>query len=307
MLMLMSNGVDVDWSVISVVDPEERGGAFAYTVGLAERGLCELHVWARPTHGQDPGLDFELSPRDMQHVLGRGAEGQVLGSFGPGSTFTIPFDGGTSEGHFSAGLPLPREQLDAFQAAPGAMVIPVRWELRRPPEGPLLDADPTTAARIRAQTHRFSSEAEPQIAIDTSAHQRFGPWTPAVTALSATLRRRPEHVVDEIEEHAGAIRHEMSATLPVIKAAARMAGRSEVVEHCCSRAQEDALMIAAEGVDMTDDGDGIDPYEYRRSVQRATTTALSISYAAVATWDLLDDATAARALTVVDAILTNID
>ena len=66
-------------------------------------------------------------------------------------------------------------------------------------------------------------------------------------------------------------------------------------------------MIAAEGVDMTDDGDGIDPYEYRRSVQRATTTALSISYAAVATWDLLDDATAARALTVVDAILTNID
>lgn len=305
--MLMSNGVDVDWSVISVFDPEERGGAFAYTVGLAERGLCELHVWARPTHGQDPGLDFELSPRDMQYVLNRSAEGQVLGSFGPGSTFAIYFDGGSSEGCFSAGLPLPKEQLDAHQAAPGAMVIPIRWELRRPPEGQNLDVDPVIAARIRTQTHRFSSEVEPQITIDTSAHQRFGPWTPAVEALSATLRRRPEHVVYEIGGPAGVIRHEMSATLPVITAAARSAGRSKAIEHCRSRAHEDALMIAAEGVDMTDDGDGIDPYEYRRSIQRATTHALSISYAAVATWDLLDDATAARALTVVDAIFANVD
>ena len=50
-----------DWQVTAVFDPEGGGRDFAYSVGLTDRGLPELHLWARPSLGDDPGADWKLS------------------------------------------------------------------------------------------------------------------------------------------------------------------------------------------------------------------------------------------------------
>ena len=47
-----------DWMVQSVFDPDGEGHDFAYTIGLFESGLPELHLWARPSLGEDPGEDW---------------------------------------------------------------------------------------------------------------------------------------------------------------------------------------------------------------------------------------------------------
>lgn len=46
------------WKVHAIFDTKGQGGDFAYTVGLHERGLPELHMWARPSEGLDPGEDW---------------------------------------------------------------------------------------------------------------------------------------------------------------------------------------------------------------------------------------------------------
>ena len=52
------------WEVQIVFDPDGTGADFAYTIGLHTRGLPELHIWARPSLGDDPGADWMLSTRD---------------------------------------------------------------------------------------------------------------------------------------------------------------------------------------------------------------------------------------------------
>ena len=58
-----------DWQVTAVFDPDGKGKDFAYTVGLFERELPELHLWARPSLGDDPGADWKFSPRDCCGIL----------------------------------------------------------------------------------------------------------------------------------------------------------------------------------------------------------------------------------------------
>lgn len=53
------------WKVQAVFDPEGRGGDFAYTIGMHSVGLPELHLWARPTRGDDPAPDWKFSSRDL--------------------------------------------------------------------------------------------------------------------------------------------------------------------------------------------------------------------------------------------------
>ena len=58
-----------DWQVQSVFDPDGEGHDFAYTIGLHERGLPELHIWARPPIGDDPGEDWMFSCNDRCRIL----------------------------------------------------------------------------------------------------------------------------------------------------------------------------------------------------------------------------------------------
>jgi hypothetical protein len=41
------------WLVQGVFDPDVKGQNFSHTIGLDERGLPELHLWASPTNGHD--------------------------------------------------------------------------------------------------------------------------------------------------------------------------------------------------------------------------------------------------------------
>ena len=122
---------ELGWLVIAVFDPDGEGADFAYTVGLHELGLPELHLWARPTDGTDPGLDFALSAADRGYLLNGWARRLAAGELGVGSRFSVPFDGGACFGQFEMRRPVPPLAVDAFQAATDATVIPVHWSLHR--------------------------------------------------------------------------------------------------------------------------------------------------------------------------------
>ncbi|GAA0969974.1 hypothetical protein [Nocardioides aquaticus] len=42
------------WRVNAIFDPDGEGGDFGYTVGLATRDVPELHLWSRPSLGDNP-------------------------------------------------------------------------------------------------------------------------------------------------------------------------------------------------------------------------------------------------------------
>lgn len=121
----------IPWKVMAVFDPDGTGSDFAYTVGLADIGFAELHVWARPTDGTDPGLDFCLSSRDMGYLLNQWAAEHLDGDLDVGSTFTVDFDGGAAKGHFVAADVVSAIDVDAFAAGDDTPVIPLRWSLER--------------------------------------------------------------------------------------------------------------------------------------------------------------------------------
>jgi hypothetical protein len=72
----------------------EVSGDFACTVGLADRDLPELHTWARPSEGDDPGFDWMLSDRDRHGVLMDFADDFVAGRVQVGSRRTQVYDDG---------------------------------------------------------------------------------------------------------------------------------------------------------------------------------------------------------------------
>jgi len=88
------------WKVQAVFDPEGRGGDFAYTIGLHSRGLPELHLWARPTRGDDPAPDWKFSSRDLGALLNEFARLQLSGDLVVGSVVERSFDGGLARVRF---------------------------------------------------------------------------------------------------------------------------------------------------------------------------------------------------------------
>lgn len=124
-----------DWQVIGVFDPDGTGQDFAYTNGLHRRGLPELHVWARPTDGFDPGGDFMLSARDCMHLLNMWADELITGTLTVGDTRIVTMDGGLTTGVFTASGPISRREAEAFTVPDeDVQVITFKWELRRSPE-----------------------------------------------------------------------------------------------------------------------------------------------------------------------------
>ncbi len=127
---------------MTVFDPDGMGQDFAYTIGLCERDLPELRVWARPTDGLDPGEDFALSPRDCAFLLDGWAEELLRGELTAGSLRSLPLDAGAASAVFTAQDPVPARELDALVVDDRAAVITMRWEVQRAPIGPLLTLTP---------------------------------------------------------------------------------------------------------------------------------------------------------------------
>ena len=124
-----------DWQVTAVFDPDGEGQDFAYTVGLFERELPELHLWARPSLGDDPGADWKFSPQDCCRILNELAWQLIDGELNVGDSWERPYDDGLVTCRFRLDPPGDRDELEAFGIAPGALVLPVRWSLHRRPMG----------------------------------------------------------------------------------------------------------------------------------------------------------------------------
>ena len=153
--------VERDWTVMAVFDPHGLGGDFAYTVGLADRGLPELHVWARPPDGDDPGEDWKFSAQDCGRVLNQCAERLIAGELTVGSAWRQAFDAGLVQVQFAIGAPVSRLDVEALMTRGDAVVLPVRWSLHRPPVGRLGPVDEAAEPQLRLELQRLTDSLDP--------------------------------------------------------------------------------------------------------------------------------------------------
>jgi len=105
------------WRVQAVFDADGLGGDFAYTIGLHSVGLPELHLWARPTCGDDPAPDWKFSSRDLGALLNEFARLQLGGDLVVGSVVERSFDGGMARVRFEVDPPGDRAALEALGIA----------------------------------------------------------------------------------------------------------------------------------------------------------------------------------------------
>lgn len=241
------------WEVLAVFDPEEQGRDFAYTVGLAERGLPEVHMWARPDLGEDPGLDWRFSSRDAMYLLNELAWRLVDERVAPGDTWTRRYDDGLVEVHFELGSPVPAESLEAYQAEPSP-VCPLRWSLHRVPEGPLEPMPEAAQREAEAEYTRLLAEigrptpAEEPWAVpekpEWGPQQRWGPRTPLVRAHAALLRSLSSEDMSQLAEISFPMGLARVSTYPqvVARSAGRAAGRTAALD----RLADDAAQLVTD-------------------------------------------------------------
>ena len=230
------------WQVQAVFDPEGEGKDFAYTIGLHEKGFPELHIWARPSLGEDPGADWKFSTRDCCRVLNELAQRFLDGRLDVGTELSREYDDGLAKVTFRVDPPGDREQLEAYGVPPGVDVLPVLWSLERPPEGPPLpltaeaeeDARTTYRCLLDGLNHNkraprgWSLPASDSVAAD----QRFGPLTPVVLARAGQLWQADEETMRNILHAASVVGtgHALSAPIVLATAAARCVGRRAALE-----------------------------------------------------------------------------
>jgi hypothetical protein len=251
---------DIFWRVQSVFDPDGGGADFAYTIGLHTRDLPELHLWARPSLGADPGADWQFSNRDRVGVLNELAELLVEGRLDVGSELSREYDGGLATVSFRVDPPGDREELEALGVPPGVDVLPVRWSLHRPAEGPLR---PLTEEADRAasglflrtvQSLELGGPALPGWELPTKRpafdpDQRFGPLTPVVLARGAQLWQADDETIVALLRAAASTNVGYTLTYAVTRATAfaRPVGRRKALEELrgATHGLVDALTVIA--------------------------------------------------------------
>ena len=244
----MSDHDEPFWRVQTVYDPEGLGRDFAYTVGLAERGVPELHLWARPSLGEDPGADWNLSLLDAARMLNGVAWRLLDGDLPVGATWEHEYDAGFVTARFVVQDAVPAVEVEAF-AAGDVPVLPVRWSLERDPVGPLVAMTPGAqkdAERLHHDVWQLLDDGlastpagwpEP-VSLDWSAEQDFGPRTPLVLARAAQVWSAGQDAL--IDQASNAIilnqRRQPGYAVLVARAAARRAGRVEVLDRVSAAA-----------------------------------------------------------------------
>jgi hypothetical protein len=123
--------MEIDWFIYCVFDPDGLGQDFAYTNGLWSHGSPELHVWARPPDGDDPGADWAWSDRDMMGLLNQAGLRQLSGDLDIGDTWTMHVDHGLTRVEFALADGGLAPDLDTYQLDDGTPVRTLRWSLHR--------------------------------------------------------------------------------------------------------------------------------------------------------------------------------
>ena len=218
------------WTVQAVFDPDGQGHDFAYTIGLFEAGLPELHMYARPGRGEDPGANWKFSTRDCCRILNELASMLVRGSLDIGSTVRREYDGGLAVVDYRVDPPGDRNELQAYGIHPGALVLPIRWSLTRSPEGPAVplteEAEHWARQRYDELLGRIDVDmpllrgwelpAEPSF----DPAQRFGPMTPLVLARAAHIFRSDARTVGDFAVMGMAVEEAASLSYPAVRARA---------------------------------------------------------------------------------------
>jgi len=239
------------WQVIAVLEDEDDDGVggFAYTVGLAGEGRSELHIRARPSLGEDPGLDWRFSSHDMVHLLNDAAWRLVDGRLGVGSEWEESYDAGQVTVRFTVGAATDAEEVEAFRAG-DATVHPVRWSLHREPEGPLApmsEEQRAAAAEEYAAVVRLLPAGRavlPGWELPASPHwspeQRWGPRSPLVSARVQLMAHVSPGDMIEMLDLAFALssRRMTGYAIVAARAAARPAGRSASIERLVDDASD---------------------------------------------------------------------
>jgi hypothetical protein len=230
------------WQVQSVFDPDGTGKDFAYTIGMHTRGLPELHIWARPSLGQDPGHDWKLSANDRCRVLNDLSGMLVDGRLTVGSQVTREYDAGQATVTFRVEPPGDPERLEAYGVPPGVDVLPVLWSLQRPAEGTLTGPTPAAEEQARAtyatlvanldRTRRAPRGWELPTDPAFGADQQFGPLTSLVVARAAELWQADDAALTRLLDVAAAVDPwcSLSSATSLAIAAARPAGRRSSLE-----------------------------------------------------------------------------
>lgn len=240
------------WQVQAVFDPDGGGKDFAYTIGLHDRSEPELHMWARPSLGEDPGDDWKLSMRDQCLILNELSWMLLDGRLSVGSELEREYDEGLAKVTFRVDPPGDREELEAYGVPPGVDVLPVRWSLRRPAEGPLValtdDAEQHARDLYGDLVHRLDARhraprgwalpGEPSFDVE----QKFGPLTPTVLARAAQLWQASDESLADLLRSAVIAQHGWSLTEATSMAIAvgRPVGRRKCLEDL-RRAAEDLV------------------------------------------------------------------
>lgn len=253
-----------DWQVTCVFDPDGTGHDFGYTVGLAELGHPELHIWARPTHGSDPGADFKLSPSDIAIILNHYAHRLRDGVLQPGDESSRHLDGGLTEMRITVGGPVHPAEVEALGAAAGAKVLPLRWELIREPEGRPAAVTPRVASGIEVLTMRWRAlVADLGGAVapgrpDTDHTQTYGPWTPAIEAARDAIgivgaMGELSWCLDALAEHFEGIGHLVAVSAALARRVGRSAALEAAIEAATSDGEAAITLHDSMWVDMTDE------------------------------------------------------
>lgn len=188
---------EIFWKVQYVFDPADPTAAFAYTIGLADRGLPELHLAAAPE--QDPSdSPWILSSDDCAHQLNRFASLLVDGALANGEPFSCTYDGGASTVIWTPGEPVPCDDVEAYGADSTAGIIPIRGRLQLPDVVPLADLPAGTIPLWRSEQAAILATVvpnrrglrgfrAPRADAPFACEQEFGPLTPIVEARAHAI------------------------------------------------------------------------------------------------------------------------
>jgi hypothetical protein len=176
------------WTVTAVFDPDGGGGDFGYTEGLATAGVPELHLWARPSLGEDPGLDWKLSQRDTCRLLNHLAWRLLDGKLAVGDTWVETYDEGLTEARFTVHEPVAATEVDAFGAGESP-VLPIKWELRRPALGEPRSMEPEAEADAAFELLDPASCIAADSALRSRGHD-LGTLQVWLTSLATVLTER---------------------------------------------------------------------------------------------------------------------
>jgi hypothetical protein len=227
------------WTVEAVHGCERHSALnCAYTIGLGSRGLHELHMWARPTHGDDPGADFGLSCSDLRQVLDEYAQQWVTGSLRVGDVRELSLDDGLTTAIVTVGEPVDASQLEARRAL-STFVVPLRWSLHRPPRGAAVEIMADDRASYEADVREAATRCDPRVRVPGASlpdgpvaydvDGRYGPLSALVEAHA--LAMAGSRSIETLVANALAAEAAMSprALIGLMDTMSRLSGRDEQV------------------------------------------------------------------------------